>query len=61
MSVNIRKPVESALTRLKLEKQQIDRQIAAIEDALKLNGLQPAKEGRRSLRPGRKQMSPGVG
>jgi len=52
------KPLESALTRLKLEKQRIDRQIAAIEGALKLNGAQLEKEGRRSARPGRKPMSP---
>jgi len=57
MSVDIRKPLQSALSRLKVEKQRIDQQIEAIEGALKLNGSRAEKEERRSSRSGRKPMS----
>lgn len=57
MPVDIRKPLQSALSRLKVEKQRIDQQIEAIEGALRLNGVQPGGEDRRTSRPGRKPMS----
>lgn len=57
MSADIRKPLQSALSRLKLEKERIDQQIEAIEGALRLNGVQPGGKDRRSSRTGRKPMS----
>ena len=57
MSVDIRKPLQSALSKLKVEKQRIDRQIEAIEGALRLNGLPLGGEGRLASGAGRKPMS----
>jgi len=41
MTTDIRKPLQSALSRLKAEKGRIDRQIEAIEGVLRMNGSQP--------------------
>jgi hypothetical protein len=58
MTTDIRKPLQSALSRLKAEKDRIDRQIGAIEGVLRMNGLQPeAVRHQVSRKQGRKSMS----
>jgi hypothetical protein len=54
MAIDIRKPLQSALSRLKSEKDRIDKQIAAIEGVLGLDG---GERDRRGAKRGRKSMS----
>ena len=57
MTTDIRKPLQSALSRLKAEKGRIDQQIEAIEGVLRMDGAQPEavrhqvnrKKARRSM------------
>ena len=46
MPVDIRKPLQSKLSRLKSARQLIDRQIAAIEEVLLLEGEQGSRQAR---------------
>jgi hypothetical protein len=58
MTTDVRKPLQSALSRLKAEKGRIDRQIEAIEGVLRMNGSQPeAVRHQVSRKQGRKSMS----
>ena len=58
MTTDIRKPLQSALSRLKVEKGRIDRQIEAIEGVLRMNGAQPeAVRHQVSRKQARKSMS----
>jgi hypothetical protein len=58
MATDIRKPLQSALSRLKVEKDRIDRQIEAIEGVLRMNGSQPeAIRHQVSRKQDRKSMS----
>ncbi|HXG16578.1 MAG TPA: hypothetical protein VNK50_10035 [Calidithermus sp.] len=53
MAIDIRKPLQAALSRLKTERDRIDQQIQAIEGLLRLNG----DTGGRGARRGRRRMT----
>jgi hypothetical protein len=55
MVIDIRKPLRTALLRLKSERDRLDRQIQAIEGLLRLNGERTGRGG--GPRRGRRRMT----